>query len=131
MEIIVEGDLSIDGHQLLAQPGLIGKHSEFFPDLRLGYFFDVFEEFLERTKRCNQSGSGFQADSRNTGNIVYGVTRQSQEIHKLLWLYPEAVLHLHSAKGLVLHGVKGGDIAANQLKDILVSRNDSDWMSLP
>ena len=99
LEAHCEGDLTVDGGKLPREEGHLaaalelGLHRRGASDGKLRDLVQVFVKGVEISERLQQGDRGLGADSPDTRDVVYGISRQGQEIDDLSGPDPELLLH--------------------------------------
>ncbi len=85
-------------------------------------FIPVFQKVLDISVGLDQFPGAFFSDSRRSGDIVCGVSPQSQQVRHLVGLDAQLLFNLLCIQNcIVLHRIEHEDILGNQLQHVLVA----------
>ncbi len=120
-----------DGHQLAAQPRLIGVAQQGFTGpLRL-YLLGVLQDRVKIAVLLDQLACGLLSDTAHAGDVVRRVAHQREEVDYPLRRHPQPLARvlgrdplLVDGRRAVPSGIQQGDAGTDELVEVLVPRHD-------
>ena len=131
VQVDLQRYIGLDGGQQIGQLRRFAillqlfRHGLGATEAQRGYFIQVLIKVLDAADTLQQCQRGLFTHTGHTGNVVYLVPLQRQQIDHQLRRHTELFLdpcHIHLA---VVHGVDQGDMFVHQLCHILVTGGDN------
>ncbi len=114
----------VNRRQLPTQPRLLGLLRQQGSRFGRGDVVHMGQQILNGAELCNEFDGRLFADALHARNVVRTVSHQPHDFHHARRLDAEALQALRFPGPLVFHGVEDADLGREELKHVLVARDD-------
>jgi hypothetical protein len=109
-----------------AEPRTICRLNERQLQFRFGDFVSMREEIFDSAVLPDKHLRGFFSDSIDAWNVIRRISHETHDLYHSVRRHTEALFHIFGFKHLFFESIIDLDVRSNELKDILITRNDRD-----
>ncbi len=130
VEVVIDGAVFAQGDEIARQARLIGERDQVFATLVLFDLGRAFQQRIEIAVFVDEQRGGFDADAGHAGNVVDRIAGEGLDVDHAVRADAEFFLHLVGADGARLHRIEHGDVAADELHEVFVGRDDHHFVAM-